>query len=61
MTRSSDQLVFVPLGGRGEIGMNAALYGFGPEGRRKSILVDCGLSYAGPEAPGVDIELPDLR
>lgn len=61
MTRSSDQLVFVPLGGLGEIGMNAALYGWGPEGRRKWILVDCGLSFAGPEAPGVDIVLPDLR
>ena len=61
MTRSKDQLVFVPLGGLGEIGMNAALYGFGPEGRRKWILVDCGLSFAGPEAPGVDIVLPDLR
>lgn len=61
MTRSSDQLVFVPLGGLGEIGMNAALYGFGPEGRRKWILVDCGLSFAGPEAPGVDIVLPDLN
>lgn len=61
MTRSQDQLVFVPLGGLGEIGMNAALYGFGPEGRRKWILVDCGLSFAGPEVPGVDIVLPDLR
>lgn len=61
MTRSSDQLVFVPLGGLGEIGMNAALYGFGPEGKRKWILVDCGLSFAGPEAPGVDIVLPDLH
>ncbi|MFN3672202.1 MAG: ribonuclease J [Bosea sp. (in: a-proteobacteria)] len=61
MPRSQDQLVFVPLGGLGEIGMNAALYGFGPEGRRKWILVDCGLSFAGPEVPGVDIVLPDLR
>ena len=60
MTRSSDQLVFVPLGGLGEIGMNAALYGFGPEKKRKWILVDCGLSFAGPEVPGVDIVLPDL-
>ena len=60
MTRSPDQLVFVPLGGLGEIGMNAALYGFGPEKKRKWILVDCGLSFAGPEAPGVDIVLPDL-
>ena len=29
MTRNQDELVFVPLGGLGEIGMNAALYGFG--------------------------------
>lgn len=56
----SDSLVFVPLGGLGEIGMNAALYGFGREGRRKWILVDCGVSFAGPEAPGVDIIIPDL-
>lgn len=61
MTRLNDQLVFVPLGGLGEIGMNAALYGFGPEGRRKWILVDCGISFAGPEVPGVDVVLPDLR
>jgi ribonuclease J len=55
-----DQLVFCPLGGLGEIGMNAALYGFGPEKTRKWILVDCGMTFAGPEAPGIDIVLPDL-
>ncbi len=57
----TDQLVFCPLGGLGEIGMNAALYGFGPEGRRKWILVDCGVAFAGPEVPGVDLMLPDLK
>ena len=57
---SGDSLVFVPLGGLGEIGMNAALYGFGPEGKRKWIMVDCGVSFAGPEVPGVDIVIPDL-
>ncbi len=56
----ADQLVFCPLGGLGEIGMNAALYGFGPERGRKWILVDCGVTFAGPEAPGVDLILPDL-
>lgn len=55
-----DQLVFVPLGGLGEIGMNAALYGFGPRGRRQWILVDCGVGFAGDELPGVDLILPDL-
>ena len=55
-----DELVFCALGGLGEIGMNVALYGFGPAARRKWLMVDCGLSFAGPELPGVDIVLPDL-
>lgn len=57
---SPDELVFVALGGLGEIGMNAALYGFGPPKARKWLMVDCGISFAGEEAPGVDIVLPDL-
>jgi ribonuclease J len=57
---SDESLVFVPLGGLGEIGMNAALYGWGSPKRRKWILVDCGVTFAGPEAPGVDLVLPDL-
>jgi ribonuclease J len=56
----TDHIVFCPLGGLGEIGMNAALYGFGPERARKWIMVDCGITFAGPEAPGVDIVLPDV-
>ena len=57
----SDELVFLPLGGLGEIGMNAALYGFGPERRRKWILVDCGMGFAGEEhLPGIDVMYPDL-
>ena len=60
MTRNQDELVFVPLGGLGEIGMNAALYGFGPPRRRKWILVDCGLAFAGPDLPGIDLIMPDL-
>ncbi len=62
MTSPQDELVFVPLGGLGEIGMNAALYGFGPEKRKRWILVDCGMGFAGEEAvPGVDVMYPDLR
>lgn len=60
MAVSPDDLVFLPLGGLGEIGMNAALYGFGPPKRRKWIMVDCGVSFAGEEAPGVDLVLPDI-
>ena len=60
MASASDELVFVPLGGLGEIGMNASLYGFGPKGKRKWILIDLGLAFAGPDLPGVDLILPDL-
>ena len=56
-----DELVFLPLGGVGEIGMNLALYGFGPPGKRQWIMVDCGVTFAGPELPGVDLVLPDIR
>lgn len=57
-----DSLVFTALGGLGEIGMNAALYGFGPRGRRQWILVDCGVSFAQEEhMPGIDLIYPDLR
>ncbi len=55
-----DELVFAPLGGLGEIGMNAALYGFGPKKARKWILVDLGVAFAGPDLPGVDLIMPDL-
>ncbi len=56
----ADELVFAPLGGLGEIGMNAALYGFGPKRGRKWILVDLGVAFAGPDLPGVDLIMPDL-
>ncbi|MCP8938281.1 ribonuclease J [Alsobacter sp. SYSU M60028] len=61
MVRGADELVFLPLGGVGEIGMNASLYGFGPPRDRKWILVDCGVSFAGEDLPGIDLILPDLR
>ena len=55
----ADELVFVPLGGLGEIGMNLALYGLGPRRRRKWLMVDCGLTFAEPERAGIEIILPD--
>jgi ribonuclease J len=59
MAESQEDFVFLPLGGIGEIGMNAALYGYGPKGKRKWIMVDCGLAFAGPDLPGVDLIMPD--
>jgi ribonuclease J len=61
MSSSNNELVFLPLGGLGEIGMNAALYGFGPELNRQWILVDCGMGFGGEEhLPGIDVVYPDL-
>ncbi len=54
------ELVFCPLGGVGEIGMNFGLYGFGPAGKREWIIVDCGVTFPGPDLPGVELVLPDI-
>jgi ribonuclease J len=55
------ELVFCPLGGVGEIGMNFALYGFGPANDREWIIVDCGVTFPDATLPGVDLVLPDIR
>lgn len=57
---STDEFVFLPLGGVGEIGMNLALYGYGPAAKREWIMVDCGVTFAGDDLPGVDLVLPDI-
>ncbi|MQX25455.1 MBL fold metallo-hydrolase [Sinorhizobium meliloti] len=55
-----EELVFLPLGGVGEIGMNLGLYGYGRPGHRQWIMVDCGVTFPGPELPGVDLVMPDI-
>ncbi|MBO6725381.1 MAG: ribonuclease J [Rhizobiaceae bacterium] len=55
------ELVFCPLGGVGEIGMNFALYGFGPPNKREWIIVDCGVTFPDATLPGVDLVMPDIR
>ena len=58
----AQELVFAPLGGVGEIGMNLSIYGLGDEHRRAWIAVDCGIGFANEEhVPGVDLILPDIR
>jgi len=60
MTKAStDELVFLPLGGSNEIGMNFNLYGFGPAHARKWIVVDLGVTFGDLTTPGVEIILPD--
>jgi len=60
MSDGNDELFFVPLGGLGEIGMNLALYGCGRKGHVKWLVVDCGVAFAGPELPGIDLIVPDI-
>ena len=59
--KNKNEIVFLPLGGVGEIGMNLGLYGFGPEDDRTWLIVDCGVSFAGPDLPGIDVILPDIK
>lgn len=57
-----NELVFLPIGGIGEIGMNCYLYGLGPEDARQWLMVDLGITFPeGEFDPGVDVILPDVR
>nr|WP_291895994.1 ribonuclease J [Maricaulis sp.] len=55
----SDSVYFLPLGGSDEIGMNLNLYGYGPEEKRKWVIVDCGVTFGDLSTPGVDLIMPD--
>lgn len=58
---TSNRLVYLPLGGAGEIGMNAYVYGYGPAGKERLILVDLGVTFPDMDgSPGVDLILPDV-
>ncbi|MEM8850105.1 MAG: ribonuclease J [Pseudomonadota bacterium] len=56
-----NRLIYLPLGGAGEIGMNAYIYGYGAEGAERLILVDLGIAFPDMDTtPGVDVILPDI-
>ena len=57
--KQGDELVFLPLGGADEIGMNLNAYGYGPNEDRRWIIVDIGVSFGGQDKPGIEIILPD--
>ncbi len=54
-----DELLFCPLGGSGEIGMNMNLFAYGKPDNQKWIIVDVGVTFADDTVPGVDIIYPD--
>ncbi len=58
---SANRLIYLPLGGAGEIGMNSYVYGYGPKGKERLILVDLGVAFPDMDtSPGVDLILPDI-
>ena len=58
---SKDRLIYLPLGGAGEIGMNCYVFGYGPEGAERLIVVDLGVTFPNmDESPGVDLIMPDV-
>ncbi len=57
MNESKNELLFLALGGSGEIGMNVNLYCC----NGKWLMVDMGISFSDPYYPGVELVLPDLE
>ncbi|WP_135450674.1 ribonuclease J [Tabrizicola caldifontis] len=58
---TANRLIYLPLGGAGEIGMNCYVYGYGPIGRERLILVDLGVAFPDMDtSPGVDLIMPDI-
>ena len=59
---SSERVIYLPLGGAGEIGMNAYVYGYGKPGEERLILVDLGVTFPDMDgSPGVDLIFPDIQ
>ena len=54
-----EELLFCPLGGSGEIGMNMNLFAYGKPGEQKWIIVDIGVTFADETVPGIDLIYPD--
>jgi ribonuclease J len=58
---SANRLIYLPLGGAGEIGMNCYVYGYGPEDRERLIVVDLGVTFPDMDTtPGVDLIMADI-
>lgn len=60
MTKAIKELVFLPLGGVGEIGMNLAVYGLGSDRGGEWLCVDMGVAFADGELPGINLIVPDI-
>ncbi|SEM82584.1 ribonuclease J [Loktanella fryxellensis] len=59
--KANDRLIYMALGGAGEIGMNCYVYGYGPKGQERLIVVDLGVTFPDMDGtPGVDLIFPDI-
>jgi ribonuclease J len=59
---SGERLIYMPLGGAGEIGMNAYVYGYGRPGQERLLVVDLGVTFGDMDGtPGIDLILPDIQ
>jgi ribonuclease J len=59
--KAANRLIYLPLGGAGEIGMNAYVYGYGKPGQERLIVVDLGVTFPDMDSsPGVDLILPEI-
>ena len=55
-----NRLIYMPLGGAGEIGMNMYVYGYGPAGAERLIVIDAGITFPDMDTtPGVEWIMPD--
>ena len=59
MSSDKNELVFCPLGGSGEIGMNMNLYGYGPQDNKQWIMIDIGVGFVDESFPGIDLMVAD--
>ena len=58
---SGDRLIYLPLGGAGEIGMNCYVYGYGAPGEERLIVVDLGVTFPNMDtSPGVNLIWADI-
>ena len=55
----TEELLFLPLGGAGEIGMNLNLYGYGDPKDPTWLMIDLGVTFGDGSPPGVDLITPD--
>jgi len=57
--KNNNELIFCPLGGSGEIGMNMNLYGYGEKNNHQWIIIDIGVGFVDDSVPGIDLMVPD--